>query len=179
MIITIFSVSRFCGNFFLVALRSALRISVVVSAAVMSFWRSWAFFSRSFLRFSIFLNSWIRYSSSATYRKENDKRLNALLLWWLCFETCWATVVWVLDIIWPAQVCGWTICPAALSCVSHGLRQICRSSALSLYLSEPLLTSRKCYDNVPWDPQQIVSTKMKQAVIAQISLNSNHEIEQI
>lgn len=36
-IITVFSVSRFCGNFFLVALRSALRISVFVSAAVMSF----------------------------------------------------------------------------------------------------------------------------------------------
>lgn len=68
-----FSVSRFCGSFFLVALRSARRISVVVSAAVMSFCRSWAFFSRSFFLVSIFLSSWTRYSSSATYRETGEK----------------------------------------------------------------------------------------------------------
>lgn len=68
-----FSVSLFCGSFFLETLFSARLNSVVVSAALMSFCKSWAFFSRSFFRFSIFLSSWIRYSSSATYRtKELD-----------------------------------------------------------------------------------------------------------
>lgn len=65
-----FSVSRFCGSFFLETLFSALLNSVVVSAALMSFCRSWAFFSRSFFLVSIFLSSWMRYSSSATYRKK-------------------------------------------------------------------------------------------------------------
>lgn len=63
-----FSVSLFCGSFFLETLFSARLNSVVVSAALMSFCKSWAFFSRSFFLFSIFLSSWIRYSSSATYR---------------------------------------------------------------------------------------------------------------
>lgn len=66
-----FSVSLFCGSFFLETLFSARLNSVVVSAALMSFCKSWAFFSRSFFLFSIFLSSWIRYSSSATYRTKD------------------------------------------------------------------------------------------------------------
>lgn len=72
-----FSVSLFCGSFFLETLFSARLNSVVVSAALMSFCKSWAFFSRSFFRFSIFLSSWIRYSSSATYR---TKQLHATFM---------------------------------------------------------------------------------------------------
>lgn len=72
-----FSVSLFCGSFFLETLFSARLNSVVVSAALMSFCKSWAFFSRSFFLFSIFLSSWIRYSSSATYR---TKDLGATLI---------------------------------------------------------------------------------------------------
>lgn len=70
-----FSVSLFCGSFFLETLFSARLNSVVVSAALMSFCRSWAFFSRSFFLVSIFLSSWTRYSSSATCR---EKRRNAV-----------------------------------------------------------------------------------------------------
>lgn len=66
-----FSVSFFCGSFFLGALRSARLCSVVVSAAVMSFCRSWVLFSLSFFLVSILRSSWMRYSSSATCRPEH------------------------------------------------------------------------------------------------------------
>lgn len=61
-----FSASFFWGSFFLGALRSVRRCSAVVSAAVISFCRSWLRFSRSFFRASILRSSCSRYSSSAT-----------------------------------------------------------------------------------------------------------------
>jgi len=70
-----FSVSFFCGSFFLGALRSARLCSVVVSAAVMSFCRSCVLFSLSFFLVSILRSSWMRYSSSATCRPEHRKAI--------------------------------------------------------------------------------------------------------
>lgn len=46
----------------------------------MSFCRSWAFFSRSFFLFSIFLSSWTRYSSSATCRENKEGAIFILYL---------------------------------------------------------------------------------------------------
>lgn len=114
-----FSVSLFCGSFFLETLFSARLNSVVVSAALMSFCKSWAFFSRSFFRFSIFLSSWIRYSSSATYRtKELDATFTCRRKNVPCNNTLQSysykytfrtvtTLVNILNIkVKPAQACG-------------------------------------------------------------------------
>lgn len=65
-----FSASFFWGSFFLGALRSVRRCSAVVSAAVISFCRSWLRFSRSFFRASILRSSCSKYSSSATWERE-------------------------------------------------------------------------------------------------------------
>lgn len=46
-----------------------------LSAAVMSFWRSCVFLSRSFLRASIFLSSWRRFASSSTCSVVRSKSL--------------------------------------------------------------------------------------------------------
>lgn len=128
-----FSVSLFCGSFFLETLFSARLNSVVVSAALMSFCKSWAFFSRSFFLFSIFLSSWIRYSSSATYR---TKALGATSM---CKNTLFSyshkntflivtTLVNIYNIkVEPAQACDWRAFPIVLYGAFHGRHQRCRS----------------------------------------------------
>lgn len=54
-----------CCNFFLVSFFSDFLVSAWQSAAVISFWRSCCFFSRSFFLASIFFSSFIRVCSSS------------------------------------------------------------------------------------------------------------------
>jgi len=63
---------NFCCRciFFFVCLLSVFLLSILLSAAVISFCRSCVFFSLSFLRNSIFFNSVIRCSSSSILNKD-------------------------------------------------------------------------------------------------------------
>lgn len=68
-----FSASFFWGASSWGPLRSVRRCSAVVSAAVISFCRSWLRFSRSFFRASILRSSCSKYSSSATWEEAAER----------------------------------------------------------------------------------------------------------
>ena len=73
-----------CGWIFFFVCFLSPRLSMLLSAAVISFCRSWVFFSLSFFRNSIFFNSAIKCSSSSTY----DVRIQSLNSYTVSSLTC-------------------------------------------------------------------------------------------